>query len=90
MKLAAARKQKPLVALWRSLLIFGLPVATFLLGAMLHTRGSIAGLVMAENREPCRSKALLPFPAREYIGRLLEQEGFTTGAELGVQVRSQA
>lgn len=33
----------------------------------------------------CQSKALLPLKHRELFGQLLEQEGFTVGAELGVQ-----
>lgn len=33
----------------------------------------------------CPSKALLPLKNRVLMGQLLEQEGFTAGAELGVQ-----
>lgn len=33
----------------------------------------------------CRTKALLPLKNRLLMGQLLEAEGFTTGAELGVQ-----
>lgn len=61
-----------------------------LLLALLTAAGVLLLFCMARHAtQPgrCQSKALLPLKHRELFGQLLEQEGFTVGAELGVQVR---
>ena len=66
-----------------------------LLLALLTAAGAVLLLAMARalpaqlqavQPRRCQTKALLPLKHRELFGQLLEEEGFTVGAELGVQV----
>lgn len=73
---AAGRKPRQGVVL----LLLAAAAAGVLLAGALHRPAPV-------RPQQCHTKALLPLPHRDLFGQLLEQEGATAGAELGVQVR---
>lgn len=67
-----------------ALLLLAAAVGAVLLSWTMHRPPPAQPL--QQPAEQCHTKALLPLKHRQLFGQLLEREGATVGAELGVQV----